>query len=276
MVSVWNTRFLVDDVKQPWTKSTITDQGLDRVGDSYWISGTHIGSGKDSFSFKSTGVSKEVAYSDKSDKDISYVESDDTKITWTRELEYRFNLSDVSGVVSEVSLSWDEDKKTATAVGLLSGDVVLGEDEELIISWRVDVSEFLDDVYKGRVDFGASVHEYVLKPCFYSRFKNSYIGIPLTQKDGRVYSGVIPNDPSEEPQGSIDTNLANFDSYTFETRSKTFSNFFTLSSPNAVTRTATSHTIGLPSAYAIEFNPPIDKDFNRELTLNFKINWDRG
>ena len=173
-------------------------------------------------------------------------------------------------------MSWDVDNKTAVALLALGQKVDINQDQDLIITCKVRVSESLTETRSGEVDFGASKHQYVIKPCFYTKYENSYIGSQLVQKEGRVYSGSIPLDASLEPDGSIDSNLANFETYTFETRSRKFQNFFTLSSPNAVTRTATSHTFGIPSAYAIEFNPPIDKDFNRELTLNFMINWDRG
>ena len=276
-VSVWDKRFLLSDTMVDWTKATVTNQGLDRVGDSYWIGGVHVGGGTSAFTESSNGLEAFFNYNSKPSKDTSSVSKDDEVITWVREMEYRFNKEDLGDRnISEVSLSWDRDPKTASALLNLPEGVGFTKDQELVVSCKVHVIEDLDDIEVGEVDFGASKHTYTIKPCFFEKFKNAYIGSPLTQKDGRVYSGEIPIDQAKEPTGSIDTNLAVFNNYTYETRSRTFSNFFTLSSPNAVTRTVTSHTYGLPSAFGVQFDPPIDKDFNRELTLNFKINWDRG
>lgn len=276
-LDVWDKRLLLKNSVVDWTKAIMTDQGLDRVGDSYWISGVHLGLGNTSFTESSTGLTEPVVYNKNPSKDSSDVNADSENITWTRDIEYTFTKEVLGSFsIKEASLSWDQDNRTSTALQLLGSGYVLGDDEDLILTCRVNVKESVKDIRTGSLDFGASVHAYSIKPCFYTKFKNAFIGIPLAQKVGKVYSGTIPVDISVEPQGAIDTNLANFESYTFETRSKKFTNFFTLSSPNAVTRTATSHTIGLPSAYAVEFDPPIDKDFNREMTLNFEINWERG
>ena len=276
-IDVWNSRFLLTEPLLDWTKAVITDQGLDRIGDSYWISGLHIGSGDQVFTETSNGLSQYLKYSNRNTSDKTDVVKTDSSIVWTRDMEHKFKSEDLDGrSVNELSLSWDEDPKTATALLNVGQGYSIGVDEEFVITCRVSVSEDLNDIEVGEVDFGASIHTYTIKPCFYKKFDNTYIGSPLTQKVGRVYSGEIPVDQVIEPVGSIDTNLAVFNSYTYETRSRTFSNFFTLSSPNAVTRTVTSHTFGIPSAFGVQFDPPIDKDFNRELTLNFKINWDRG
>lgn len=276
-VSVWDERFLLKDTLMDWTKAVMTNQGLDRVGDSFWISGIHVGTGEVTHGEASTGLDASIAYQPQFKRDESTVSDDGTKITWARLFEAHFPKGLVGdSIVKELSLSWEKDVKTATALLNFAGHPVLTDDQSLVVECKVLVHEEFSDIETGVVDFGASKHSYTIKPCFYKKYENSYIGTSLTQKDGKVYSGAIPANPAVEPEGSIDINLANFDSYTFDTRSKTFSNFFTLSSPNAVTRTATTHTFGVPSAFAVEFDPPIDKDFNREMTLNFKINWDRG
>lgn len=276
-VDVWNSRFLLNTSKLDWAKAIVTDQGLDRVGDSYWIGGVHVGSGTETFNEQATGVTGEVFYNAMPSNDESRVGKNETHIQWTREMQYRYQLSEIGNTaISELALSWDDDSKTGTTVLNLPDAVALGPDEELIVTCRVVVSESLDDVETGTIDFGAVYHDYTIKPCFYERYQDAFIGTPLAQKDGRVYSGPIPADPAKEPEGGIDTHLGLFKAYSFNTRSKNFTNFFTLSSPNAVTQVATSHTIGLPSAYGVEFSPPIDKDFNRELTLDFQINWDRA
>lgn len=276
-VSVWDERFLLKDTKLDWTKAIMTNQGLDRVGDSFWISGIHVGRGVSGFTESSTGLEKSVAYKSELVRDDSDVTGDGERITWSREIECRFDKDQIGDAnVTEVSMSWDEDDKTSTALLSYLNDSTINSDQKLVVECRVLVHERLDDIEVGEVDFGASKHKYTIRPCFYEKYPNSYIGISISQKAGKVYSGSIQSDPAKEPDGSIDTNLANFGTYTFDTRSKTFSNFFNLSSPNAVTRTATSHTFGVPSAFGIQFDPPIDKDFNREMTLNFKINWDRG
>lgn len=276
-VSIWDSRFLLKTPVSDWTKAVITDQGLDRIGDSFWISGIHVGTGKDTFLLQSTGLNNPIGYSTDFTRDESKVQLEGGKITWSRELEVSFAKAFLGDrIISELSLSWDRDERTSTALVYYGTHPELTESQSVVIECKVLVHENLDDIETGTIDFGASLHNYVIKPCFYTKYENSYIGTPLAQKAGKVYSGSIPTDVSQEPTGSIDTNLANFNAYSFETRSKTFDNFFTLSSPNAVTRTATSHTFGLPSAYGVEFDPPIDKDFNRELALNFKINWNRG
>lgn len=274
--STWDTRYLLEDELLGFTKAIMTDQGLDRVGDGQWIGGVHVGNGSKTFLESDTGLLNQITYKDTTYDDKSSTELNDGVIQWIREITYRFNRLELSSGVSEVSLSWDVDNKTATALLALPETLEWDENKELIVKVKVVVSERLDDIKTGTVDFGASVHEYTIKPCFSSKYPNHYIGLPLSQKDGRVYSGSIPEDVTQEPTGSIDSNLAVFEQYLFETRSKKFNNFFNLSSPNADTRTATSHTFGLPSAFGIEFTPPIDKKFNRELTLNFKLSWDRG
>lgn len=276
-VSKWNKRFLLSDTVLDWTQAILTNQGLDRVGDSYWIDGIHFGTGTKAFTESSTGLNAPIKYTKELTRDESDMFLEGESINWFREFDVKLTKSELGGsAVSELSMSWDEDNRTSTALLATGSKFSLTDDEELVVSCRTVITELLSDIERGTVDFGASMHSYVLKPCFSGRFKNSYIGTPLVQKDGRVYSGSIPEDVSVEPLGSIDTNLGTFNTYTFDTWGRTFSNFFTLSSPNAVTRTVTTHTIGLPSAFGIEFDPPIDKDFNRELTLNFKINWDRG
>lgn len=276
-VSVWDKKFLLLNPVVDWKKGTITDQGLDRIGDSYWISGIHVGTSTEVFSESSTGVQSPISYSSQPSKDDSYIERDSDVVAWVRDMQFRFSKQMIlDQAVSEVSLSWDQDHKTASALVSLPAGITISDTEDLVVEVRVKVIEDLNSVKIGEIDLGASLHTYTIKPCYYTKYKDAHIGSPLTQKEGRVYSGHIPSDPAVEPEGGIDTNLAVFGTYLFESRSKTFTNFFTLSSPNAVTRTATSHTFGLPSAYAVEFDPPIDKDFNRELTLNFKINWDRG
>lgn len=276
-VSIWNKRFLLSEVVQDWKKATLTNQGLDRIGDSFWITGVHIGSGTEEFRYVDTGLYSPIQYSKDIVSDSSDVSANGEKITWSRLLKFNFTKEMIQdSQVKELSLSWDADVKTATALLNVDPITLDSKDQVLVVECRVDVHEYLTDIHSGVVDFGASKHRYTIKPCHYTKYPNPYIGTPLLQKSGKVYSGGIPANIALEPTGSIDTNLANFTSYVFDTQSKVFSNFFTLSSPNAVTTTATTHTFGLPSAFGIEFDPPIDKDFNREMTLNYRINWDRG
>ncbi|CAL1777517.1 tail fiber protein [Acinetobacter phage vB_AbaM_KissB] len=273
-VGTWDRKFLLNGEFTGWFKGHLTNQGLDRCGDSYWYSGTHIGSGTADISDGSTTLANPFMFLSEavSDNSTSYLKDD--YIVWEREIEYRVDGKQVPSV-SEISASWDNDVKTAVAVANLPLNISLGANDDLVVKVKLVVRQSATEVMTGTVDFGASIHQYTIKPCFYKKFDNYFIGNPLSQKDGRVYSGDIPADIALEPEGSIDSNLAIYESYTFNSRSRKFSNFFTLSSPNAYTRTATSHTIGIPSAYGVEFEPPIDKSFNRELTLNYLLKWER-
>lgn len=273
-VGTWDRKFLLKGESTGWTKGVMTDQGLDRCGDSYWFTGAHIGSGMADVNEKSTTLSNPSTFlkSPVTDESRAYVDGD--FIVWERELEYRLTDNSVESV-SEISASWDDDVKTVVALTNLPKQIILSPNDDLVVKVKLVVKESATDIFTGSVDFGASIHQFTIKPCFYKRFENAFIGGALSQKDGRVYSGDIPTDPALEPEGSIDSNLAIYESYTFESRSRKFSNFFTLSSPNSYTRTATSHTIGIPSAYGVEFDPPIDKSFNRELTLNYLLRWER-
>jgi len=273
-VGTWDRKFLLKGETTGWFKGNLTDQGLDRCGDSYWFSGLHIGTGSADVNDGATSLASPVRFLDKPKSDVSksYLEGD--FIVWEREIEYRIENEQIDPI-TEIAASWDDDVETVVALANLPLDVPIGENDDLIVRVKLIVKESAVDTFSGTVDFGASIHQFVIKPCFYKKFDNYFIGGPLSQKDGHVYSGDIPADPALEPEGAIDTNLAIFDSYSFKSRSRTFSNFFTLSSPNSYTRTATSHTIGIPSAYGVEFTPPIDKSFNRELTLNYVIKWER-
>ncbi|UYL86128.1 hypothetical protein [Acinetobacter phage vB_AbaM_CP14] len=273
-IGTWDKKFLLHGKSTGWMKANINDQGLDRCGDSYWFSGIHLGSGQSNINENTTNLQSPFMYVDKPMKDETKSFEDGDFIVWERELEYRVDGSEVTSV-SEVSASWDSDIKTAISQVNLPETIQITKDMELVVKVKLVVRQSSKDTISGEIDFGAAKHQYVIKPCFYKMLDNYFIGSPLTQKDGRVYSGNIPADLTQEPTGSIDSNLAIYDSYTYKSRSKTFSNFFTLSSPNSFTRTATSHTIGIPSAYGVEFTPPIDKTFNRELTLNYVIKWER-
>ncbi|WP_378347343.1 hypothetical protein [Acinetobacter baumannii] len=273
-VGTWDRRFLLDKDSTGWFEGNLTDQGLDRCGDSYWYSGVHIGSG--SADVKDTAISLSNPFKYLSvptlDESRSYIKDD--LIVWEREITYKVENEDIP-TVSEISASWDSDVKTSVALANLPQPVSLGVDDDLIVKVKLVVKQSATETFAGTIDFGAAIHNYVIKPCFYKKFDDVFIGNALSQKDGRVYSGSIPEDLTLEPSGSIDANLAIYDVYTFNARSRTFSNFFTLSSPNSSTKTATSHTIGIPSAYGVEFDPPIDKSFNRELTLNYVLKWER-
>ncbi|UJE34679.1 tail fiber protein [Acinetobacter phage vB_AbaM_P1] len=273
-VGTWDRKFLLKGDSTGWFKGTMTNQGLDRCGDSYWFSGVHIGTGMVDAKETSTTLQSPYKYLNKpfSDESTSYIEDD--FIVWERVIEYRVE-NEALPEITEISASWDDDDKTSVALATLPLSAITGDNDDLVVRVKLVVKQSATEEFRGSIDFGASIHEYVIKPCFYKRFDNFFIGYPLSQKDGRVYSGDIPADLTLEPEGSIDTNLAIYESYTFESRSRKFSNFFTLSSPNSYTKTATSHTIGIPSAYGVEFTPPIDKSFNRELTLNYVIKWER-
>lgn len=273
-VSVWDKKFLLSSEPTGWIKADLNDQGLDRCGDSYWFSGIHLGSGRSDVSNTSTNLNNPLMYVDKVSKEDNRVFESEGFIVWERELEYRIDGSEIN-FVNEISASWDSDIKTAISQINLPERVDLNSHSELVVKVKLVVRQSSTYEITGEVDFGAAKHQYTIKSCFYDRYENYFIGSSLSQKDGRVYSGEIPKDLSKEPEGSIDSNLAIYESYTYESHSKNFANFFTLSSPNSYTKTATSHTIGIPSAYGVEFSPPIDKSFNRELTLNYVIKWER-
>lgn len=273
-VGTWDRKFLLKGDSTGWFKGTMTNQGLDRCGDSYWFSGVHIGTGMVDATETSTTLQNTFRYLSKPVSDESSSRIEDGYIVWERVVEYRIENEQLPEI-REISASWDDDDKTSVALATLPISAITGINDDLVVRVKLVVKQSATEQFEGTIDFGASLHSYVIKPCFYKRFENYFIGAPLSQKDGRVYSGDIPTDLTLEPEGSIDSNLAIYESYTFESRSRKFSNFFTLSSPNSYTKTATSHTIGIPSAYGVEFTPPIDKSFNRELTLNYVIKWER-
>lgn len=273
-VGTWDKRFLLNGEYTGWIKADLNNQALDRCGDSYWFSGIHLGSGTSDINHTSTNLNSPFMYESSPSSDVTTSREEGDFIVWERELEYRIDGTKID-YVSEISASWDSDIKTAISQINLNKDLIVTDDQELVVKVKLVVRQSSKDTFSGEIDFGASKHNYIIKTCFYKRFDDVFIGSPLSQKDGRVYSGEIPEDLTKEPSGSIDSNLAIYDSYTYESHSKTFSNFFTLSSPNSFTKTATSHTIGIPSAYGVEFTPPIDKSFNRELTLNYVIKWER-
>lgn len=272
-----DNKFLLTENVLDWTKAIITDQGLDRMGDSYWIDGIHVGSGQQTATEASTGIGNSFIYKHTPFTDRDLYELSDEHVEWSRELSYLITNEELGDrQIREMALSWGWDTKTAVALNSYGVGVKPLDGQDVIVSCKVVVTQRMDDVLEGIVDLGANPHNFTIKPCHVSGVVNPYIGYPLKQANAKVHSGAIPKDVELEPSGEIDVNVATFDEYLFGTRSKTFKNFFTLSSPNADTKTITSKTMGLPSAYAVEFNPPIDKSFNRELTLNFKINWNRG
>lgn len=274
-VDIWDKTYLKFEELLGKTKATFTNQGLDRVGDSNWIKGVHLSGTPQEITEASTGVLNPMGYKSTISKEKSYVEQAEGQIKYIRDVVFVFGQTDFSESLKQISLSWDEDEKTSVALLGLSGRP-LTEREEFHVTCTISVTQSLDDVQQGTIDFGASEHKYRLAPCSVGTLKDTYIGSMLGQYKGKMYSGSIPEDFLKEPSGSIDGNTANFDAYIFNSRCKVFRNNFSISAKNAETKTIVTQTLGLPSSYAVEFEPPIAKGENKELELEFRINWDRG
>lgn len=274
-VDIWDKTFLKKTEVLPYSKAVITDQGLDRMGDKSWITGLHLGDTVGELYEASTAISNPKVYVSTIKEDKSYTEVTEDFIEYTREVRFDSDRDNMPDGLKQISLSWDMDVKTSVA--LLGVDIrKLAENEEYRVYCKVVVKQSLLDTRQGVIDLGASEHQYVMKPSAVGSLKDTYIGSKLSQFRGKMFTGSIPDNILIEPEDSVDANVAVFDGYVFDSRNKVFRNYFSISSRNAETRTVVTQTIGIPSSYAIEFTPPISKGENKELELEFRINWTRG
>lgn len=270
------TRRVVAD----WFDNIITNIGLDRLMTEPYATGyCHVGSGTATPVATNTALATPIAYTNNAIASAAGNAPSAPYYGWVRRT-YRFAAGEAAGLISEVGIGWDTTGPCLLSRALTEnseGDpttfTVLG-DEVLDVTYELRLYPQTDDVSFDIVVSGQT-HTCVMRPSLVTEqsWQPFYVFYPASHiPNVAAYSGPL-GDVTERPSGLAATGAVDEQPYTTGAYIRGYSVSFDLDIANFPApgiRSANIQTLHV-GTFQCSFDPPIAKDANKLLTLNFAL-----
>jgi len=279
-----------------WIKNTITDIGLNRMGQGTWFDRIGVGSGSTPPTVSDVWLESQIAVSGSAASGVvDPPASINTSAPYdaTTFIARRFNTGEATGNISEVVVAWGTTSGTAYARQLVRDEfgapatITVLSDETLDVYYGITLyPPYSDPDQVGDFSIGGNSHSIIMRPARVGAVDSSrdwrpnQVGsvsavISSFDLSPSAYNGAIGGvlgAPSGSRYSGGSVSSAAYVNNSFE-RSTTAS--FSLDQANlsgGVSSFEVKTSIGW---WQIGFTPPIPKNNTKVMSLTFKISWAR-
>lgn len=277
-------------------KNVITNQGLNRMGDSgSWFSYCQVGEGSSTPTVTDTSLDIWVAGTNNATSNTGAVGVNPPEYYARRRRTYRFNEGEAAGNLTEVGVGWGADSSTLYSRALIVDGggtpitITVLSDEILDVTYEHRIYPPLDDVI-GTITISGDDYDYILRACNVTSSTDGFgPGWGLTATSTGVAAGLRPNNTGHSLRSGDIADITSIPSGSIAaagTLSQSNPAYVSESLEKVGVLTWGLGTAGLTpvrcavycfywAAFQIQFDPPLPKSNENILTLTFVYSWSR-